>query len=56
MALLNEVEVIIIQNWRFHLNYFEKFLAPYLLMTDKDEATLVIFPLYLNAICNPKTS
>jgi hypothetical protein len=54
--LLETLEPVIIQNWRHHLNYFDKFLCKYLLIAEKDEATLVVFPLLLHGLKSPKTS
>ena len=54
--LLETLEPVIIQNWRHHLNFFEKFLSKYLLIAEKDEATLIVFPLFLHGLKSPKTS
>ena len=57
MTLFNQVDQILIGNWRYHLAYFELFLGKYLiLLAEKDEATLVILPLMLKGASDPKTS
>ena len=50
------MESCLIQNWRYHLNYYEKFLSHYLLLCDKEEATLNVFPIFLSALCSPRSS
>jgi hypothetical protein len=50
------VESYLISNWRYHLNYYDKFLSQYLIICDKEEAALNVFPIFLSALCSPKSS
>jgi hypothetical protein len=46
--VFTKVENMIITSWRYHLSFYEDFLSRYLLnIANKDEATMVVFPLML---------